>query len=117
MASSILNANAEVEDGKIIEMLHRSWFSRARSTKEMRIGTKNEDAILLAFCSSDKVTDIFSCDIFSCGLLESKEISWLVACPDAVAIIKTPNGDKALASVEVNTRVLLTHIAKAERIA
>jgi hypothetical protein len=101
MASSILNANAEVEDGKIIEMLHRSWFSRAHSTKEMRIGTKNEDAILLAFCSSDKVT----------------EISWLVACPDAVAIIKTPNGDKALASVEVNTRVLLTHIAEAERIA
>jgi len=108
----VLNANAEVEDGKIIEMLHRSWFSRAHSTKEMRIGTKNEDAILLAFCSSDKVTDIFSC-----GLLESKEISWLVACPDAVAIIKTPNGDKALASVEVNTRVLLTHIAEAERIA
>ena len=68
--------------------------------------------ILAAFRSHDMVTDIFTC-----GLLELKEVPWLAASPDAVAIIKNPNGNKVLATVEVKTRVSAQCIAAAEQIA
>jgi hypothetical protein len=69
MASRILNSTAEVKEGRILQMLVRSWFSRSRSPEEMRICTKNEDAILAAFHNYSIVTDLFKC-----GLLESKKV-------------------------------------------
>jgi hypothetical protein len=41
----------------------------------------------------------------------------LAASPDAVAILKDPNGNKVLATVEVKSRVSPQRIAAAERIA
>ena len=64
-ASRISNSTTEVEEGRILQMLIHSWLGRSRSTEEMRIGTKNEDAILAAFHNVNIVTDIFQC-----GLLE-----------------------------------------------
>jgi len=69
MASRISNSTTEVEEGRILQMLIHSWLSRSRSTEEMRIGTKNEDAILAAFHNFSIVTDIFQS-----GLLESDNI-------------------------------------------
>jgi hypothetical protein len=110
MAGRILNATSDIEDGQMIQMLLGSWFSQTRSTEQMRIGTKNEDAVLTAFRSYNFVTDVFSC-----GLLESKNVPWLAASPDAIAIIKNPNGNKVLAPVEVKTRVSTQRIAEAEK--
>jgi len=112
MASRIINSPTAIEDDKMIQMLLGSWFSRTRSTEEMRIGTKNEDAILCAFRSLRQVTDIFCC-----GLVENKELPWLAASPDVIFIVKNPQGEKVLAMVEVKTRVSPTRIAEAERIA
>jgi hypothetical protein len=106
MASRISNSTTEVEEGRILQMLIHSWLSRSRSTEEMRIGTKNEDAILAAFHNFSIVTDIFQS-----GLLESKFIPWLAASLDA------PEGQKVLATIEVKMRVSPERVAEAERIA
>jgi len=112
MASRILNSTTEVEEGRILQMLLCSWFFRSRSTEEMRIGTKNEDAILAALRNFN-----IAADIFQCGLLESKFIPWLAASPDAIAIVRSPEGQKVLATIEVKTRVSPEGVAEAERIA
>jgi hypothetical protein len=78
----------------------------------MRIGTKNEDAILAAFCNYNIVTDLFQC-----RLLESNKVPWLAASPDAMTIVKNPNGQKVLGTIEVKTRVSPEHAAEVERIA
>jgi hypothetical protein len=67
MASRILNSTVEHDDGAVLQMLLSSWFSRMRSMEEMKIGSKNEDAVLMALASFGCVTDIFQC-----GLFESK---------------------------------------------
>jgi hypothetical protein len=41
----------------------------------------------------------------------------LAASPDAIVIIKNPDGNKVIATVEVKTRVSLERITEAERIA
>jgi hypothetical protein len=78
----------------------------------MRISTKNEDAIWAAFHNFNIVTDIFQC-----GFLESKFIPWLAISPDAIAIVRSPEGQKVLATIELKTRVSPEHVAEAEQIA
>jgi hypothetical protein len=102
MASRILHSTLEHDDATILQMLLSSWFNRMRSTEEMRIGSKNEDAVLMAFASLPSVTDIFQC-----GLFESKVYSWLAASPNDIAIIMEPEGNKKVAVVEIKTRVSL----------
>jgi hypothetical protein len=92
-------------------MLLSSWFNQTRSTEEMRIGSKNEDAVLMAFASFCSVTDIFQC-----GLFESKVYPWLAASPDGIAIIMEPEGNKKVAVVEIKTWVSLEQIRAAEEI-
>jgi hypothetical protein len=45
-------------------MLLSSWFCRTRAKKEMRIGSKNEDAALMSFSLVDITTDVFQCRLF-----------------------------------------------------
>jgi hypothetical protein len=110
-ASRILNSTAEVEEGRLLQLLLGSWFNR-RFTEQIRIGTKNEDAILAAFKNHSNVTDMFSC-----GLLESKHVPWLAASPNAIAVVKNPHGGKVLATVDMKTRVAPKSITEAETIA
>jgi hypothetical protein len=50
MASQVLGGSYDGKnDGEVLTALVKSWFNRSRSTTNMVIGTKNEDAILLAF--------------------------------------------------------------------
>jgi hypothetical protein len=112
MASRIMHSRSELSEEQVLRLLVGSWFSRTRSTEEMRIGSKNEDAILRAFRECSIVTDIFSC-----GLFESNKFPWLAASPDAIAVIRNPDGEKVLAAVEVKTRVSPQRIADAEGIA
>jgi hypothetical protein len=111
MASRILHSTVEHDDATILQMLLSSWFNRMRSMEEMRIGSKNEDAVLMAFTSFPSVTDIFQC-----GLFESKVYPWLAASPDGIAIIMEPESNKKAAVVEIKTRVSLQRILAAEEI-
>jgi hypothetical protein len=65
MASRILHSTVEHDDATVLQMLLSSWFNQTRSMEEMRIGNKNEDAILMAFASFHSVTDIFNVDYLS----------------------------------------------------
>jgi hypothetical protein len=94
----------------MVEWFKCFWGPGLAATEQMWIGTKNEGAVLTAFRSYNFVTEIFSC-----GLLESKDVPWLAASPDAMAIIKNPNGNKVLATVEVKTGVSTQRIAEAEK--
>jgi hypothetical protein len=78
----------------------------------MKIGTKNEDAILHALRCHHQVSDLWSG-----GLFESKQYPWLAASPDAIAIVKAPGGREVVATVEVKTRVSPQRIVQAEEIA
>jgi hypothetical protein len=77
----------------------------------MIIGTKNEDAVLMAFKS-------FNCakDMFDGGLLECKLIPWIAATPDAIAVIDVGDGS-VTATVEVKTRVASDRINEVYEIA
>jgi hypothetical protein len=92
-------------------MLLSSWFNQMRSTEEMRIGSKNENAVLMAYASFPSVTYIFQC-----GLFESKVYPWLAASPDGIAIIMEPEGNKKVAVVEIKTRLSLQRIRATEEI-
>jgi hypothetical protein len=82
------------------------------SFPDMVAGTKNEGAILDAFLQHPNVKDLFEC-----GLLESKEVPWLAASPDAIAILSLPDDDMdTLAVVEMKKRASHQRIAAAERI-
>jgi hypothetical protein len=112
MAAKILTSNNNNTNAEVLQMLSDSWFSRARSTPDMVAGTKNEGAILEAFLQHENVKDLFEC-----GLLESKEVPWLAASPDAIAILSFPEEDmEILAVVEIKTRVSHQKIAAAERV-
>jgi hypothetical protein len=110
-ASRILNSTAEVEEGRLLQLLLGSWFNRTRFTEQMRIGTKNEDAILAAFKNHSNVTDMFSC-----GLLELKHVPWLAASPNVIAVVKNPHGGKVLATVDMKFRVAPESITEAKTI-
>jgi hypothetical protein len=112
LAARILNSSTALDEDTKLTMLVASWFNRERSTTDMKIGTKNEDAILRALRCHQQVSDLWSC-----GLFESKEYPWLAASPDAIAIVKAPGGRTVVATVEVKTRVSPQRIAQAEEIA
>jgi hypothetical protein len=68
MASQVLGGSYNGKnDGKVLTALLKSWFNRPRSTTNMVIGTKNEDAVLMAFSKLPHVLHIWSV-----GLLENK---------------------------------------------
>jgi len=111
MASRILHSTVEHDDATVLQMLLSSWFNQMTSTEEIRMGNKNEDAVLMAFASFCSVTDIFQC-----GLFESKVYPWLAASPDGIAIIMEPEGNKKVVVVEIKTRISLERIRATEEI-
>jgi hypothetical protein len=113
MASQVLGGSYDGKnDGEVLTALVKSWFNRSRSTTNMVIGTKNEDAVLLAFSKLPHVLHVYSV-----GLLENKHYPWLVASPDAIAVLQNPNGCTPVCVVEVKTRTTETTIQAAEALA
>ena len=105
MAARVLNRGEDITSAHVLEMLSKSWFSRVRSTPDMVAGTKNEPAILSALLQHEYVVNLFEC-----GLLESKEVLWLAASPDAIAQLELPGSDRYdLAVVEIKTKVSHVH--------
>jgi hypothetical protein len=112
MAARVLNRGEDITSAHVLEMLSKSWFSRVRSTPDMVAGTKNEPAILSALLQHEYVVNLFEC-----GLLESKEVPWLAASPDAIAELELPGSDRYdLAVVEIKTKVSHDRIANSRRI-
>jgi hypothetical protein len=110
MASQVLGGSYDGKnDGKVLTALVKSWFNWSRSTTNMVIGTKNEDAVLLAFSKLPYVLHIYSV-----GLLENKHYPWLAASPDAIAVLQHPSGRTPVCVVEVKTRNTETTIQAAE---
>ncbi len=64
MAGRLFTSQEEYSDETVLSMLLSSWFSRSRSTTEMVIGTKHEDAILQSFASLRIVHEVFDCGLF-----------------------------------------------------
>jgi len=113
MASQVLGGSYDGKnDGEVLTALLKSWFNRSRSTTNMVIGTKNEDAVLMAFSKLPHVLHIWSV-----GLLENKHYPWLAASPDAIAILQHPDGRTPVCVVEVKTRTTETTIQVAEVLA
>jgi len=113
MASQVLGGSYDGKnDGEVLTALLKSWFNRSRSTTNMVIGTKNEDAVLMAFSKLPHVLHIWSV-----GLLENKHYPWLAASPDAIAILQHPDGRTPVCVVEVKTRTTETTIQVAEILA
>jgi hypothetical protein len=111
VASKIINSTTELDSKTMLEMLMSSWFTRARSTREMVIGTKNESAVLTAFSRNNYMEQVFEC-----GLLECLNLPWLAASPDGVAVLKVLAG-QVIATVKVKTRASADQIASAEQVA
>ncbi len=109
LSDSISSTTTSVE---LMSSLIKSWFNRNRSTKPMVFGSKNEEAVLLHLASKNYVLNMYDC-----GLLESKDSPWLVASPDAIAVIDSGDGEAKRCVVEVKTRVSPEKIAEALRIA
>jgi hypothetical protein len=110
----VLNSGDEqVSDIDLPQALLKSWFNRSRSTEPMVIGARNEDAVLMSLSQKPYVSRIYDA-----GLLESNNIPWLAASPDAIVVIKdNVPGLTQVTVVEVKTRVSLEKIAKDKRIA
>ena len=89
--------------------LLKSWFNRSRSTANMVVGAKNEDAVLTAFSTPNYVLQVLSC-----GLFESKKYPWLAASPDAIAVIRAKEERHYVCVVEIKTRTTESTIAEAE---
>ena len=85
MAGKLFSSTEEYDDATVLDMLLNSWFSRSRSTTEMVIGTKNEDAILKSFSTLQCVARVFECGLFEC-----KDHPWLAASPDGLALFDLP---------------------------
>jgi hypothetical protein len=73
----------------------------------MKIGTKNEDAVLQGLSCKSIVVQMFDC-----GFFESRSHPWMAASPDASAVITVSDSHHA-ACVEVRTCVSLERIAAA----
>jgi len=87
----------------VAQHLAHSWFSRERSTPEMKKGTKNEKAVVKALRRQPWVRDLWEV-----GLVAMKDQPWIAVSADGVATVQRPEKNREdimTVTVEIKTKI------------
>ena len=102
VGASIGSLDQNISDDRLNSILNNltsSWFNRFPSSKPMKIGSKNENSVMMALRQESFVKDLFEV-----GLLEHGFMKYVAVSPDGVVLIQVRNS-LHYACVEVKTRV------------